>query len=167
MKLKTWTLPSNYIGQSWNRYRVAPVTRHRDSQLIEESNWAAQLKILSKVDSENEDWGRDGGAPWEVVSENHWAVGWVEWVAVHPEAGPWIAALEKLGARLEEYPIADSDDLCEREAECARETWAHGTVKDRVYYLRRAGFTGSVLVARRAELPCDETGRLDEILVQP
>lgn len=166
MKLRPWTLPENYAGATWYGYLIAPVTRHRDSEILDESNWAHQIKVLFKVDEtqEAEEWGRDGGQPWEIVTENHWAVGWFEWVAVHSEAKPWIAALERLADRLDQYPIADEVDYSIREHESAAETWANADVKSRVRWLQRARFKGSVLVARRDEMPSDDTGSLQEIL---
>jgi hypothetical protein len=168
--LKPWTLPSNYAGMHWHGYLMAPVMRNRDSDHVTESNWAHQLKVLRAVDETQEalDWENahdlDTEA-WEIVSENHWACGWVEWVAVHPEAKAWIAALEKLAYRLDQYPIADETDLGEREMTAAQETWANFSVRDRVEVLKRCGSKVSIFAARRSEVPSDDCGRINDYLL--
>lgn len=166
MKLRPWTLPQNYAGATWYGYLIAPVTRQRDSDILEESNWAHQLKILAKVDEAHEESGEySEHQNWQLVSENHWAVGWVEWIAVHPEAKPWVAALERLADRLDQYPIADEHDYSERECESANQAWANFSVADRVKVLQRCGWTGSVLVARRSYVPRDDNGRISDYLL--
>jgi hypothetical protein len=70
--LKRWTLPHNYIGAIWPNYFSAGVGQSRDSSAVERSNFASMLKAL-------------GGESETVivVRESHWAVGWVEWIAIH------------------------------------------------------------------------------------
>jgi hypothetical protein len=70
--LKRWTLPHNYIGAIWPDYFSAGVGQSRDSSAVERSNFASMLKAL-------------GGESETVivVRESHWALGWVEWIAIH------------------------------------------------------------------------------------
>lgn len=163
MGLRPWTLPQNYAGATWEGWLVAPVTRHRDSELLEESNWAHQLKILEAI-GEPEGWTLDD-PPFQVVTENHWAAGWVEWVAVRPEAKEHVAALEKLAKRLDQYPILDEMDLSMREVETANETWANFSVRDRVEIIKRSGSKVSVFAARRAYVPENDDGRISDKLL--
>lgn len=128
-KLTPWTLPPSYFGETWEGYLIAPVGRNRDSDLLTESNWAAQLETLKAIPYGNKNWGFEA-APWEIVRENHWACGWIEWVALNPHASEWIAAMEKLAARLESYPVLNEDDWSNREHESACESFDRYSVRD-------------------------------------
>jgi hypothetical protein len=69
--LKKWTLPPSYVGAVWPEYYVF-LGRTRDSDCLTESNFACGLEgIGGETDTVI------------VVSENHWACGWVEWIAIH------------------------------------------------------------------------------------
>jgi hypothetical protein len=96
------------LGKSW----AFVIARSRDSELLEESNFATVKNDLEKQfpgDVEN-------------VHSSHWAVGWVDELAVRmldkkgkvTPAG--IAALE-WQEKLDDYPVADEEDYSEREAE--------------------------------------------------
>lgn len=45
--LKRWEMPSNYFGEVWPDYYSSGVGQSRDSDCLEESNFAAMLKELS------------------------------------------------------------------------------------------------------------------------
>ena len=70
--LKRWERPKDYFGAEWSRYYSAGVGQSRDSDCLEQSNFAVMLEAL-------------GGETETVVvvRESHWAVGWVEWIAIH------------------------------------------------------------------------------------
>ena len=118
--LDPWRRPSNYVGETWEGYLVAPVAHNRDSEVIDESNWAVQLRTLEALDYK--DWGFEA-APWEVVHEGHFLVGWVEWVAINPHARQAIEAMEALADRLKNTSALDEDDLVEREHEEEIAAW--------------------------------------------
>jgi hypothetical protein len=105
--LQPWKRPSNYIGKEWTGWLVAPCGRSRDSDNAELSNWEAQLKRIPESETV------------KVVRERHWAVGWVEWLAVRPEDATAVAEGEKIGDELEGYPLLDEDRYSELEAEDA------------------------------------------------
>ena len=65
--LKRWTRPRDYFGAEWSRYYSAGLGQSRDSDCLEQSNFAVMLHEL-------------GGESDTVivVRESHWAVGWVE-----------------------------------------------------------------------------------------
>jgi hypothetical protein len=50
-----------------------------------------------------------------VVRENHWAVGWVEWLAILPTATAAVEEASKIVSELENYPILDEDRWSEEE----------------------------------------------------
>ena len=104
-----WKRPDNYIGKDWTGWLAAPVGCSRDSDNVERSNWDAQLERIPESDTV------------QVVRERHWAVGWVQWLAIRPEDAAAVAEAEKIGDELEDYPILDEDKWSELEAEDAPE----------------------------------------------
>ena len=44
--LKRWTRPSCYIGAEWSQYHSAGVGQSRDSDCLEQSNFAVMLRAL-------------------------------------------------------------------------------------------------------------------------
>jgi hypothetical protein len=100
--LKRWSMPSHYFGAEWEGYYAAPVGRSRDSDPVEASNWREQLKRLGGES--------DDGESVVVVSENHFLVGWVEWVAIHETAHDALRIADGIAEALEGYPILNEDD---------------------------------------------------------
>ena len=67
--LERWSMPPSYFGASWADYYSAGVGQSRDSDCLEQSNFALMLEAL-----------RGESETVIVVRESHWAVGWVEWI---------------------------------------------------------------------------------------
>jgi hypothetical protein len=122
-------MPESYWGETWYDYYVGP-SRHRDSDDLTESNFHTALKDL----------GDDEGEETEtvfVVRESHWAVGFVEWIAVHKDDEAAVAKLTEIEAALEQYPVLDEEDLSEREMDSANQTWQNCyDDKERLEYIR-------------------------------
>ena len=118
--LSRWSLPRDYIGSHWDGYYLAPVGRHRDSDLLTKSNWGQQWEALKALRQDVPD--EDCVSP-VVVSENHWAVGWVEWVAIHETNEAALREADSLAASLESYPVLDDGDFSEKESEAYDEAW--------------------------------------------
>jgi hypothetical protein len=138
--LKRWTRPANYIGASWPDYYGSGFGQSRDSDELEASNFAtvlAKLKALPEfvppaTDSENEIESRF------VVSENHWAVGWVEWIAIHDSDEAALRLCDDLREKADGYPVLDENDFSERETESANKIWKTCySVTERKEYIRR------------------------------
>ena len=76
-----------------------------------------------------------------IVREGHWAVGWVEWIAIHqtdPAAEEARIAARKQAERLENYPILSEDIHSEEEEEDCSKTWATCySTSDRLEYLKK------------------------------
>ncbi len=109
--IKRWTMPDSYFGKTWPDYYSAYV-QHRDSDALARSNFASMLK---EIGGESE--------TVLIVRESHWAVGWVEWIAIHESN---TQALEKANAileGLEDYPVVNDDYFSETEQIDAEETW--------------------------------------------
>jgi hypothetical protein len=125
--LERWKLPRDYFGAEWPEYYSAGVGRSRDSDCGEESNFDAMLQGL-------------GGesATVQVVRESHWAVGWVEWIAIHESDEQALRAADAMKASLEDYPILDEEDHSRREWEECERVWSDCySVSERARYLRK------------------------------
>jgi hypothetical protein len=125
--LERWTMPKDYFGSSWPEYYRAGFGRHRDSDCLAESNFRVALKAL-------------GGESETVlvIRESHWAVGWIEWIAIHESDSKSLQIADGLIEDLESYPVLNEDDWSELEQETADETWRQCfTPSDRVEYIRK------------------------------
>lgn len=109
--LKKWTRPDSWAGTERPDFYVF-LGRHRDSDILTESNFAAALREL-------------GGESETVVvaREGHWAVGWVETIEIHEDDAKALKAADEMAAALEDYPILDESDFSEREYEAVQAFW--------------------------------------------
>ena len=128
--LKRWTMPANYFGASWPNHYSSGVGQSRDSDALERSNFACMLKAL----------GGESDVV-TVVRESHWAVGWVEWIAIEadgtPEADKALQIADEIKAGLENYPVVDEDHLSLIEQEDADQTWQNCySWQERIKYIR-------------------------------
>lgn len=110
--LNRWSPPDSYFGEAWLEYYRSGFGRSRDSDCLEESNFNSALAALGG-ESETV----------QVVRESHWAVGWVEWIAIHESDDKAIAIAEGLNERRDDYPVLDEEDFSNRETESADEIW--------------------------------------------
>lgn len=148
--LKRWTLPDNYGGAHWPEYFVF-LGQHRDSDSVTRSNFIRGLELIGG-ESETV----------QIVRERHWAVGWVEWIAIHESDAAALAEADSIAAALHDYPVVDEDHLSALEWDEACEYWERMSVRERAEYCERAGL--SIFAARRDYLPSDDTGALLEML---
>lgn len=126
--LKRWTMPQHYFGAVWPAFYSSSVGQSRDSDALERSNFACMLKALGGEDSEE---------TVIVVRERHWAVGWVEWIAIHQDNERALQIADDIAERLKDYPVISEDDWSEREQEDANETWKNCySPKERIAYIR-------------------------------
>src|SRR5262245_45003542 len=124
--LKRWVRPQYYMGEEWYEYYGSGVGQHRDSNALDRSNFRAMLQAL-------------GGESDTVivVREGHWAVGWVEWIAIHESDVEALREADKQMSRLENYPILDEEDFSNEEMEEANEIWKNCyRPGERVEYIR-------------------------------
>ena len=140
--LKRWTRPSCYMGAEWPDYFSSGVGQSRDSDALERSNFDAMLKALGgeQSDKEREDPEDEGAALSlvRVIRESHWAVGWVEWIAIHESATDALQIADKLKGKLEDYPVIDEELFSEYETTEANEVWKSCyRVKERCEYIRK------------------------------
>lgn len=125
--LRRWTMPANYVGSEWPEYYSAGFGRSRDSDCLEENNFVEALAAL----------GGESDTV-QVVRESHWAVGWVEWIAIHESDEKAIRIAEELNERRDEYLSLNDDTLSEREMEAANDVWRDCyDVRERIAYIRK------------------------------
>ena len=123
---------------------VLPVMRTRDSEVLTESNFHSALEIM----------GGESDTV-EVHRFGHWGPGWFEIIIIHPSRA---SEGEKMEDALEDYPVLDEDDYCEREYEAACERWKWMGTRERMELCVKEGV--SFLAARRDEPPSEVLDRL-------
>ena len=146
--LKRWTLPDSYAGAQWPEYFVF-LGQHRDSDTVDRSNF---ISGLAAIGGESE--------TVLVVRESHWAVGWVEWIAIHQDDEQALRKADEIAGHLTDYPVVSDDHLSQLEWDEACEYWERCSVRERVDLLEGTGI--SVFAARRDEFPRDDSGMLQE-----
>jgi hypothetical protein len=73
-----------------------------------------------------------------VVRESHWAVGWIEWIAIHEDDAAALAIADEQQERLQNYSVLDEDDSCQRENDAANDVWRDCySRQERVAYIRQ------------------------------
>ena len=138
--LERWKLPRDYGGAHWPEYYSAGVGQHRDSDSLEQSNFATMLELL----------GGESDTV-QVVREGHWAVGWVEWIAIYHLDSKALQIADEAQGRLEDYPILDEDDYGNREYEECERVWSDCyNERERVRYLRKCRVTSGFRELRAA-----------------
>lgn len=125
---------------------VLPLIQARDSDALEESNFAVALQRL----------GGESDTV-EVHRFGHWGPGWFEIILVAPNT-PQASIAEDIDRALANYPVLDDMDYSEREFEKAAECWERFSLRDRIETCRR--FDVSIFAARRDEVPEDSSGSI-------
>lgn len=124
--LTRWTMPDSYFGATWEDYFGAGVGQSRDSDTLTRSNFECLQQALgelpdfippSQTDDEEEIQSR------RVISESHWAVGWVEWIPIHESDTAALELCEEIAAGLEDYPVIDESDWSDLEYDEFIEAW--------------------------------------------
>ena len=133
--MNLWTYPDNYYGESWPATFVF-LSRHRDSDCLTNSNFETALTRLNALPPfETDD---DEKTSRFAVHEGHWAVGWVEWIAIHQDDTAAVKLAEEMEASLENYPVLDENDWSEREMEEANQVWKSCySERERIEYIRK------------------------------
>ena len=108
----------------------------RDSDLLARSNWESFINELNGIDTDT----------WAVERSNHWAVGWVDYLAVAPGSEAQQSA-DQLNARIEEYPVLDEEAYSAAEWQATADLWDEMTIKDRIDEL---AYRGECIFAARA-----------------
>jgi len=141
--LERWKRPECFVA--WSEHWAYSgecfvfLGRHRDSDLITETNFeVALLELGGESDTVR------------VIRENHWAVGWVEWIAIHESDAAALENADGIASALEEYPIIDDEAVSESEIDAASEYWEREPLAGRIQICRDA--LVSIFAARRDDL---------------
>lgn len=126
-RLNRWARPSNYSGADWSNYFVAPVLINRDSGTIDRANYGTQWTALSEMQSDVD--LEDTYSP-QRVRENHWATGWVEWVAIHEDNAEALREADDLAEALESHTVLDNEALLQLECDEYLEGWESYACRD-------------------------------------
>jgi len=122
-------MPSHYFGEVWPDHYVF-LSRTRDSDELTESNFRCAVTALEALPA-------FAGESRIEVRENHWACGWVEWLAIHADDEAALRAADEMAASLESYPVLDESDFSQLEEENAAKVWRDCyNGRDRVAYMR-------------------------------
>lgn len=146
--LNRWTLPDSYVGAEWPEYFVF-LSQARDSDALSRSNFECGLRALGG-ESESV----------VVVRERHWAVGWVEWIAIHESDVTAILSADEIACALSDYPVLDESHFSELEWTEAEQYWESLQLSERVELCAEAGI--SIFAARRNYIPSDDSGFIFE-----
>jgi hypothetical protein len=148
--LKRWEMPDSYFGAEWPEYFVF-LSQARDSDALTRSNFECGLEAL-EGESETV----------IVVRERHWAVGWVEWIAIHESDVRSIIRAEGMLCALSDYPVLDESHFSELEWAEAESQWEMMPLKYRVELCAEADV--SIFAARRDSIPSEDSGYIFERL---
>ena len=155
---RKWTRASNYAGPDWHNYALV-VSCHRGSDLLEQCNLEAATSFLEPfttkdasdetlalfyAECDNKDEMKDLKEELRaavVVTNNHWAVGWVKYLMVDLGDRDAVLAAGAILQDLDDYPILDENAYIEAEDKAIDECWKSMRQTERVYILKRAYFS--------------------------
>jgi hypothetical protein len=124
---KSYVKPSNYVGRTWEGW-LTFLGRHRDSDLLTNHNFDTALKELQALPQAIV----EGEATVTKVCESHWAVGYVEWIAIHPSNEAAVKLATEMADQLDDYPILDESAYSDLECEETSKAWADMSIRERV-----------------------------------
>jgi hypothetical protein len=148
--LNLWKRPDSYYGAEWHDYYVF-LDQHRDSDSLTRSNFISAMKQLG---GETE--------TVQIVRESHWAVGWVEWIAIHKSDLKAIEKAQEIINKIDVYPVLDENHWSNLEYDEATAYWQSMRLCDRVELCKDAEI--SIFSARHEWIPQDDSGFIYERL---
>jgi len=142
--LERWERPNHYVGRLWNGYYIAHNGRYRDADAMHRANFQTTIDSLGfDVDFEvpPESCPVVDDLPTRmIIHEHHWALGWIEWVAIHESDSEALQIADVLAENYKAYPILDDDLFSQIESEDCSQTWRECyTPKERLAYLKEHG----------------------------
>ena len=164
--LVPYARPSNFIGETWEGWLVfAACQNNRDACLLTRVNYKEATKQFEALPVVMVEKGGETVGSVRFVTENHWACGWVEWIAIHPSNAAAVELAEKLGEKLEGYPILNESALSAAEVEAAQELWAIMSLRERISLIKEYAPKGSIFAARHECIPGigDSSGKYDSL----
>lgn len=104
--------PAGAFLREQSGWLLAPVSQTRDSNELDQSNFAEALKMLGG-ESETVEVHRFG----------HWGPGWFEIILIDPSDAERVRVAEEIAEALENYPVLNETDYSEREWESFLQGW--------------------------------------------
>lgn len=129
--VKPWSHPECYLGATWEGWYSAGFGQSRDSDTLEASNFSVAYETLKALSTD-----LDNEPTVQIVREGHWAVGWVEWIAVHESNTQALDTARELCNRANDYPVLDESDWSAREWNTANDYWASESLNGRLRWLK-------------------------------
>ena len=149
--MNKWQKADNYMGQNYSDYYVSLV-QSRDSDILEQSNFDTALKQLGGVTDTV-----------LVVRSSHWAVGWIEWIAIHESDTDAIATGENIEHEMADYPVLDEEDYCQREYDYVVDTWLNAySLQDRIDLCKE--YNESIFASRNTEVILNNASMYDRLM---
>ena len=130
-----------YMLDDQQDWYVIPVSRTRDSGVLEESNFEAATEIL----------GGERQNIMEIHRFGHWGPGWFEIMIVNPKAGKTMRKAMSIEAALADYPVLDDQDYSQREWDEMYEIWNQIGLPERIEVCCDTG--NSIFAARHDDIP--------------
>jgi len=139
--VKEWKHPEDYLGETWKGWYSAGFGQSRDSDCLEQSNFQTVYDELRPLDSEFE-----GETTVRIIRAGHWAVGWVEWIAIHSSNTAALQRARQLCDRANDYPVLNEEDFSQREWDSCEQVWRDCfDPAERVRYFRKHSYTSTGL----------------------
>lgn len=134
--LEPWTRPECYIGAQWQGWFVF-LGQNRDSDCLTRSNFQFGFAAVKRVQNKDLICDEDEMSSVQVISENHWAVGWVEWIAIHESDTAALKEADRIMEKLDGYPVVDETHWSQLETEESDQVWRDCyTPRRRIEYIR-------------------------------
>jgi len=112
---------SAYWGECSTWLVAATTTRGADC--LARSNWRCFIKLLGGNGAEGLKGPQSINDNVRIEEASHWAVGWVQYLIINPDAKELVALAGKTREELEDYPVLSDEDFSELEMEEAHEVW--------------------------------------------
>lgn len=132
--LKRWKMPECYIGATWEGWCVF-LWQNRESDCLTRSNFQCAMERLKPLSTDLE---QEEMPSVRTVRESHWAVGWVEWIAIHESNKPAIAEACVIFDRFENHPVVNGDHWSKLEFDAFCEAWNSYGHREFIRELERA-----------------------------
>lgn len=111
---------------------------HRDADCLARSNYRCFIRALGGKGTEGLKGSQEINDNVAIEEATHWAVGWVQYLIIKPEAKELVAVADKILEGLEDYPLINEQDFSELEMQEANEVWANCyRPKERIEYIRK------------------------------
>jgi len=147
-KLERWTTPQDYCGFNPVGHFLL-YSRNRDSSILENCNYSAIMReLLAVASSEPEP---ESGENWVYdFRASHWAVGWVEYILIRPDAPKSVInEAESIACALSGYPVFSDDEYSDAQYTEIYHYWERIGTRERLEWCRDGG--ESIFAARRSD----------------